>query len=67
MKPMTLNELCEWLKDNSSGDYRPSAAILLKQYHTALSSLLEDLENGGEVYGSDENRIKMIERALDLD
>lgn len=39
---MTQPELCKWLRDNSSGVYRPTAdaAVLLEEYREAVNELL---------------------------
>lgn len=50
MKLMDDKELCEWLRQNSSGDYRPSAlaADRIEQLLSAVNSV-RDLIHGQDI------------------
>jgi hypothetical protein len=50
---MKIKELIKWLKENSSGDYRPSfeAAERLEQMSEALECLALDLRNAANGHG----------------
>lgn len=50
---MKTKELIQWLKDNSSGNYRPSreAAEIMEEMLDALNNLCEAIQNHDSFFG----------------